>query len=336
MAFIPIDAKADVENSKKGKLTPAQHAQLNAWCLSNKSGILDCLNKCEYNPTASNLNIVNNQINIVFKSGYIVICGRLIECEANTEVTLNMASAGNSGYVIARYDLSGVGNEEFKIDIKSGTVLTQTDLNEDSSTHNVPTTGTYELPLYRYTVSNNAVTLTRNTGYISDIGGKLEETISSIIGTGMVGNPLLTPPLQDYNKRLGTIENRLSPLNAYNNSKGTVEARLTALGFSEGDATNLNYVSNVTLKKLGKFVVCRFTYTNNRFSFSLPSGYAPYSTFSVKGLGSEYSELLYRIVPVEIDITIDSNGTISSSNASFFGTNKTVQFGWSTDSHYEI
>ena len=65
MAFIPINAKADVKGSKKGRLTPAQNAQLNAFCLASKTGILDTLDKCEaeqFSYTA-----INNLATIVFK-----------------------------------------------------------------------------------------------------------------------------------------------------------------------------------------------------------------------------------------------------------------------------
>ena len=37
MAFIPIDAKADIQGSKKGKLTPYQHAQLNVEGITQKN-----------------------------------------------------------------------------------------------------------------------------------------------------------------------------------------------------------------------------------------------------------------------------------------------------------
>ena len=105
MAFIPIHAKADIstgEGAKKGKITPAQASILNAWCLANKTGILDCLDKCiakEENIT----NVENNEAVITFRSGFLVICGRLIECEDGTQVVIRTPVTGSSsGKIIAK------------------------------------------------------------------------------------------------------------------------------------------------------------------------------------------------------------------------------------------
>lgn len=201
--FIAIDARADVTGSKKGKLTPAQHAQLNAWCLASKTGILDCLDKCEaymQSYTAS-----NNQVTIKFKAGYIVICGRLIECEDNTIFVMSTPTSGTqTGKIILRYNLSNFGNNEFVITTKTGD-LVQEDLNDN------PSTGVYEFELYSYTATSSSVTLTRtNTDYIPDIGGKLNQLITVLTGTGVVGSG--NPPLQGYNTEKGTIEERLTDL----------------------------------------------------------------------------------------------------------------------------
>ena len=175
MAFIAIDARADVTGSKKGKLTPAQHAQLNAWCLASKTGILDCLDKCEaymQSYTAS-----NNEVTIKFKAGYIVICGRLIECEDNTIFVMSTPTSGTqTGKIILRYNLSNFGNNEFVITTKTGD-LVQEDLNDN------PSTGIYEFELYSYTATSSSVVLTRtNTDYIPDIGGKLNQFITILTG----------------------------------------------------------------------------------------------------------------------------------------------------------
>lgn len=162
--FIPIDAKADVEGSKKGKLTPTQHAQLNAFCLANKTGIFDCLGRCEFSTISYNGDIAT----ITFNSGYIVICGRLVECEAGTTFDLTLPTSGTeTGNIVLRYDLSAQGNGEFEIDKKVGT-LTQQDLNEH------PIDGVYEFVLYQYTATSSSVTLTRNIEYLKSVEHRLE------------------------------------------------------------------------------------------------------------------------------------------------------------------
>lgn len=328
MAFIAIDAKADVADSKKGKLTPAQHAQLNAWCLASKTGILDWGNRCE--SSAASYSVSGGAATVYFRKGFAVVCGRLVECEEGSSVVVAAPSVGTvNGKIILRFNLSNSGAEEFEATTKTG-ALVQQDLNDNA------TTGVYEFELYSYTATPTTVTLSRsNTDYIPDIGGKLAQFITVLTGTGMTGTG--NPPLQGYDESNGTIEERLMPLSEYDNTKGTVETRLTSLGFKTGNATNLSNVSSVTLKKLGKFVVCKFTYTKSSFSFNLPSGFAPYSSFIVDGVGRVYNSSSRVYEFAKIQINVNSNGTVSASTA--LGTeaiNYSVQIGWSVDSNYSI
>ena len=221
--FIPIDAKADVQGSKKGKLTPAQHAQLNAWCLASKTGILDCLDKCQ--ATATSYTATNNVATVILKKGYVVICGRLVECEAGTEVKITTPTSGSvSGKIILRYNLASVQEQEFVATTTTAS-LVQQDLNEN------PLTGIYEFELYSYTATPTSVTLTRTGEYVPDIGGKLSQFEASLTDEG-------------------------KPLGGYDTSKGTIEERLTALGFKQATITNWNttYVSTIEAFTQGKIV----------------------------------------------------------------------------------
>lgn len=164
MAFIPIDAKADVENSKKGKLTPAQHSQLNAWSLVNKTGIFDFLSRCE--ATATTYTATSNIATVVFNKGFFVVCGRLVECEQGTEVQITTPVSGSeTGWIIAKFNLSASGTSEFEVTIKKKTEnLIQQDLNLN------PTTGIYEFVLYDYTAYPESVTIERvNTNYLPSV-----------------------------------------------------------------------------------------------------------------------------------------------------------------------
>lgn len=164
MAFIPIDAKADVSESKKGKLTPAQHAQLNAWSLANKTGIFDFLGRCE--ATATTYTATNNVATVVFNKGFFVVCGRLVECEQGTEVQITTPALGSeTGWIIAKFNLSTSGTGEFEVTIKKKTEnLIQQDLNLN------PTTGIYEFVLYDYTAYHESVTIERvNTNYLPSV-----------------------------------------------------------------------------------------------------------------------------------------------------------------------
>ena len=168
MAFIPIDAKADIQGSKKGKLTPAQHAQINAWCLAKKTGILDCLGRCE--ATQLNYTTTTDTVKVVFNDGYIVICGRFIECEKGTGFEITVPVTGSvAGKIVLRCDLSSNKEKEFEIISKTDDLKKQ-DLNEN------PLTGIYEFELYSYIATPTGITLSRNNKeYIPDITTKLEE-----------------------------------------------------------------------------------------------------------------------------------------------------------------
>lgn len=230
MAFIPIDAKADIQGSKKGKLTPSQHAQLNAWCLADKTGILDCLGRCK--STYNSYSVVGGEATVVFQSGYIVICGRLVECEAGTtlKVTAPATATPNTGKIVARFNLGGVEGEEFKVlAIPDSEPLTQEDLNEKS------VDGVYNLVLYNYSINNVAIELTRNEVYVPDIGGKLDQFEKS---------------LKDEGK----------PLGGYDESKGTIEERLTKLGFKKGRVTEWSTVVSTeqgvnNIKRQGNYCI---------------------------------------------------------------------------------
>lgn len=244
MAFIPINAKADVKGSKKGRLTPAQNAQLNAFCLASKTGILDTLDKCEaeqFSYTA-----INNLATIVFKRGYIVICGRLVECEAGTQVRISTPATGSiDGKIILRYNLSASKEEEFEV-VTTTEALVQQDLNENHLT------GIYEFELYSYTATPSTVTIKErtSTNIVPNIHTKISNEIS-----------------KELNNNFFSVN---KPLYSYNNSKGTIEQRLTNLGFKTGYVTRTNMpggnamnISQQTITRQGNYVIGKITLSGN-------------------------------------------------------------------------
>jgi hypothetical protein len=230
--FIAIDAKADLIGQRKGKMTPAQHAQLNSWCLASKTGILDCLGKCEADSSSKSFTITNGIAKVRLKSGFIVICGRLVECEAGTTVDVN-TNTYPTGKIALRYNLGANGEEEFKVVVTSGN-LTQDDLNENSKT------GVYEFELYSFTSTSTTLTLLdRDLPYVPDIGGKLLQFEKSLTDEG-------------------------KPLGGYNTRKGTIEERLTKLGFKQGyihviSSTGISIAKN-TLTRQGNYVIGNFSF----------------------------------------------------------------------------
>lgn len=113
--------------------------------------------------------------------------------------------------------------------------------------------------------------------------------------------------------------------------------RLNSLGFKTGDVSNKTNISSITLKKLGKFVVCKFTYTHSNFSFTLPSGFIPYTSFTVDAVGTNYNSTDRVVEKYGIKINISSSGSVTTTTGSLpQPCNYTIQLGWSTDSNYSI
>ncbi len=200
MAFIPITA-TPVPNSKKGHLTPEQAAVLNSYVFIgeentyddyyefNNSGILDIGNKC----TVKSNTVANGKRTIVLNSGYIVICGRLIEVEQDTTVTGNNS---NNYRVILRF--TPKRNPEFSVSLDTDMTksLTQQDINENPY-------GTYEFVLLSHSSTDNDNTYHyKNTLYL------IKNLFDDIIGSGMIGNYKYAP-LDGYKQINGSIENRL-------------------------------------------------------------------------------------------------------------------------------
>lgn len=307
MAFIAIDAKADVAGSKKGKLTPAQHAQLNAFCLSNKTGILNCLNKCTVAQTV--LTPSENKVTIKFQSGYVVICGRLVECEDGTTYTLTTPTTGTqNGKIILRFNLSATGESEFVL-TSTTSALVQNDLN-------VNTLGTYEFALYDYVASPTRVTLTRESlSYVQDIPDYVTGRLSAFTGAG-------------------------KPLYQYDEEKGTIEERLTKLGFKSGSVTLESGVTATenTIKKLGNFVIGNITISNMRTPKTtvtlgtIPSGFRPYKTLSFfGGIEGRENDQTYTFSAM-CTVTINTSGTIvlTVPTMSYIITNAKLNFGFDT------
>ena len=316
MAFISIDAKADLQGQKKGKITPAQHAILNAWSLSSKTGILDFPQdhskpgRCE--ATVLNItNIQNYETEIVFNKGYLVICGRLVECEDQTRFTFKTPVSGTeNGKIVARFYLSSSGSEEFNVVKKIGS-LTQQDLNDK------PDNGIYEFELYSYTATPTTLTLVRNnTNYIPDIGGKLAQFEAS---------------LKDEGK----------PLHGYDDSKGTIEDRLTKLGFKQGSVTLSSGTATVnTVNRQGNYCILNLkidnigSYAVNKennikigtITSSKNINFFP--VFDIKCIAvAIYSNYPAGPTNVILDTTINKSGEIYAVIPKLSNYNSTVTFG---------
>lgn len=270
--FIAINAKADIQGSKKGKLTPAQNAQVNAWCLASKTGIFDFGGKCL--ASSSSFVASNNEAIIDFHNGFVAICGRIIECEEGTQVKVVTPTTGTiNGKIILRYDLTANGENEFTV-TTTNAKLEQEDLNDN------PITGVYEFELYSYTATRTNVTLVRNnTDYIPDIGGKLNQLITVLTGTGIVGSG--NPPLQGYNTE-----------------KGTVEERLTRLGFKQGSVTmTVGTASSQNIRRQGNYCLFDLTATFNgielKESTTINFAQLPAEFYPIEGRITSYAKYTY-------------------------------------------
>lgn len=292
MAFIAIDAKADISGNKKGRMSPAQHAQLNSWCLTDKTGILDWSFKCQ--ATNTSYSVSEGKARVVFKKGYVVICGRLIECEADTYIDIPAPSVGQlSGFIILKVSPSNSGYSECVLTIKTTSALVQQDLNDNPN-------GTYELELYSYLITPQTCTLTRRSNH----------------------TPIVSSVAQ---------------------SLTLINERLTELGFNEGSVTNVqDIVGNVTLKKLGKFVICTFAAKYFSYSFTIPNGFRPYANISIvaPSVGTPSGGSQVALVPTFT--TVYKNGSVLNNYSGVGGAiawnEAPVPFllAWSTDENFPI
>ena len=277
MAFIPIDAKADVQGTKKGKMTPEQHAQLNAWCLSNKTGILDWGYRCRAEET-NITNIIGNSTIVRFKKGYIVICGRLVECEEGTEVTVNTPASGTeTGNIVARYNLLANGLEEFSV-IATSEALVQNDLNDN-------VLGRYDFVLYSYTATPSTLTLTREDNYISSVEDMFTQVEANLVN----------------------VEERLTALGF----------RQGSVALSVGTATT-NTITRQGNYVVGNIIINDLTTTLNSeegsFVFGvLPEGFRPKSqvTVGVTHLGTKVGNSTYVVIIPATHAVISTDGTIT-------------------------
>ena len=106
--------------------------------MAEKTGILDCLGRCE-NTAGNTMTTFTNKVTVSLKHGFLVVCGRLVECEEGTEIIVNTPTSGSiSGKIILRIDLSSTRENEFVFTLKDGE-LVQEDLNNKingiASTH---------------------------------------------------------------------------------------------------------------------------------------------------------------------------------------------------------
>lgn len=223
MAFIPIHIRADIQGSKKGRITPAQQAQLNAWSLSKKTGILDWGGKCTITNTVPE-RASNGDVTITFNKGYIVICGRLIECEDGTNFTFN-TSANETGKIVLKIDLNSSGENEFVIEKTTRSQLTQQDLNEN------PVTGIYEFELYSYTTTATNVSFTSSvSSYVKNLDGLVEDIKSDVRSD--------IEKIETRLDRLGFKSGKLTPQKQFTNLVGNDDGIITR----EGNRVVMNFL----------------------------------------------------------------------------------------------
>jgi hypothetical protein len=304
--FIPVNAKADIVGSKKGKITPSQNAVINAWSLSKKVGILAVGDKCE----ATNMiyTSVGDIATVVFKHGFFVVYGRLVEVEAGTTVDIKLPSFGEEkGNIIAKFKLDEMQDKEFRV-FAATDPLVQQDLTEEDAVE-------CDFVLYSYTATPSGVTLTARdeSVYIQSTKEEIirlrtwaEGEFNSIFNGGKPA-----AKAHDYTAT-GTIAMDIKRINK----------RLDEMGFNKGSvsltngtATPLLEVSQsqekVQLAKQGNYVIGHFSANStiglNNTAFTLPENFRPNKTmiFGVNvtstGQGKDFID--------GVTLTINTDGT---------------------------
>ena len=258
MSLIPIIFKSDSDqNAKKGKVRAEDMSALFAFSLSNKSGILDLLNKCE----AYNLTVSGGSASFYLHSGYIVICGRAVYIEEGTAVNIALPASGTeTGYFGVKIDLGMTADGECTFFKKEGT-LVKNDLNEN------PVSGVYEFAIYSYQATPSSFSF--RTKVADEI--KKTEVPETALSATFTSN------------RDGTIDRTKT----IDEKFGEFEARLTAQGFNVGDDDIITGKPHVTItakevRKIGNAVygkiVGSFNINQSQSVTSivdLPAGFIP-------------------------------------------------------------
>jgi hypothetical protein len=256
--FIAVNAKADIAESKKGKLTPAQNAVVNAWSLSKQTGILNVLNDC----TATASTPVANVVTVTFRKGFFTVWGRLVEVEEGTQIKITLPVSGTQkGYIVARFDLSKSGEEEFKVLTKT------TNLIQQNLIYNP--TGVYEFVLYEY------------TAYSAGSGNKLE--LSGRNESEYIDSA-------EYN--LERIEDEFAQAKEETDAKiKNLENRLAEMGFKQGSVSGL---AGATLNAMGKYAILTTPefYISGATTKSVTMSFKSLKTFTAN-LGSKDTVLEY-------------------------------------------
>lgn len=266
--FIPINAKADIVGSKKGKLTPAQNAQVNAWTLSKKTGIFNAFDKCEATVSTP----VANVVTVTFKRGYLSICGRIVEVEEGSTVSITLPIYSYDGKIVARFNLSASQEYEFLV-VATPDEIVQEDLNSNIG-------GRYDFVLYEYTASPSGVTLKPRADdiYIDDISTTINNLVEDLEkGTIKVSNAIWANVASKANKaelalyidgdpdKLETIDRpRYTLWERYDQLYKRLvdlDERLVDLGFKQGSVSGL---AGATIKKQGKYAILNIPAISNK------------------------------------------------------------------------
>ena len=309
--FIPINAKADIPDSKKGKLTPAQNAMVNSWTLSKKTGIFNIAEdfRCEAEASTP----INNVVTVTFDRGFFVVCGRLVEVEQGTTINITLPAIGSiDGNIVARFNLSASQEGEFQVLATTETPITE-DLNENI-------TGRYDFVLYGYEAKSNGVTLKArsNSVYIDDVGNTLSNLIRGLEnGTNEVAK---SKEAKNYNATEGTIKTKFD----------AIETRLTDLGFKTGSVSGL---AGATLNKMGKYAILNLpafgvSGTANNDTITMTMSCTSATTFDVVLAGDTESTSGNRYVRVKVSFTAMSKEIIITNLGTSYAKTTPSQIGF--------
>lgn len=154
MALIAKTFKADLD-TQKGHLQSQDLGALFAFTYPQKAGILNITGTdCSYNGYPV---IVGNTAQLTFNKGYIVIFGRAIYVEQNTQVAFNMPTSGTvNGVLGVKVNLAENGANEVTWFQKTTTPQTDNLLSKDAN-------GIYEFVLYSYSATPTTFTLGEKT-----------------------------------------------------------------------------------------------------------------------------------------------------------------------------
>jgi len=280
-----IDSETgEITYSKIGRTPPFIDAIVKAFSFVEDTGIFDYAENCSSTIPIDYVSAVGYG-RITFNEGFGFIKGRAFYIEQGTTIDIPLTDT-TGGSIGIKVDLTKVAGLEFAFYSKTTQTLTQDDLIENRAT------GVYEFELYKYTCSENIITLGAQASLRTI---KLKDYLN--------GANFITQSLGDNTKKIATtefVQNGLTDL--INIEQGNIMLGSDVVGTVY---RQVNFVYGKVLRSI---------IANANLTFTIPEGFRPKTAQDVGFIRSGSAVLAITFAAAtSAQGTVGTNGNISIS-----------------------